>query len=228
MWTRGLADPSCFEPDVQIGDNGDDHFYALVYERLWDTLLPALERVSDTACFVCARQCRQVVPREHTFGCCYSLGRFGSCFWYRPRANSDFAAVVEMEGGGSGVVKPFRVFTCKAYSCNASDLLLPEPKIFPVFHGRRRYLASLGSFSHSIPRNMTVSASPRLKLPPCLFLLTTGLSQVWQSDPDLPRGAVTSFDYCRDEVDTVLRDYRDPTGRILRTQTQMFKRYVRV
>lgn len=54
----------------------------------------------------------------------------------------------------------------------------------------------------------------------------TPTSQAWQSDPDVPGGTVTSFDYSRDEVDTVLRDYRDPTGRILRTQTQMFKRYV--
>lgn len=44
---RGLGHPSCFEPDVQIEVNdGEDHFYALVYERFWDTMLPALERVS--------------------------------------------------------------------------------------------------------------------------------------------------------------------------------------
>ena len=43
---RGLGDPSWFEPDVEIETaTGNDHFYALVYERLWDTMLPALEKV---------------------------------------------------------------------------------------------------------------------------------------------------------------------------------------
>lgn len=47
---RGLGDPSCFEPDVQIDvAAGSDHFYALVYERLWDTMLPALEKVAPSA-----------------------------------------------------------------------------------------------------------------------------------------------------------------------------------
>eukprot|EP00752_Nemacystus_decipiens_P010775 g9584.t1 len=42
---RGLGDPSCFEPDVLFDTaTGSDHFYALVYERLWDTMLPALEK----------------------------------------------------------------------------------------------------------------------------------------------------------------------------------------
>lgn len=41
-----MGDPSCFEPDVEIEmATGSDHFYALVYERLWDTMLPALEKV---------------------------------------------------------------------------------------------------------------------------------------------------------------------------------------
>ncbi|CAM9225803.1 unnamed protein product, partial [Sphacelaria rigidula] len=87
---RGLADPSFFEPDVQIGKSGD-HFYALIYERLWDTMLPALENE-------------------------------------------------------------------------------------------------------------------------------------WENAIDSQRGAVTSFNYSRDEVDTVLANYRDPTGTILRTERQVFKR----
>lgn len=42
---RGLADPSYFEPDVKMGDNSEDRFYALIYERFWDSMLPALEEV---------------------------------------------------------------------------------------------------------------------------------------------------------------------------------------
>eukprot|EP00903_Cladosiphon_okamuranus_P016231 g14974.t1 len=89
---RGLGDPSCFEPDVEIDTaTGTDHFYALVYDRLWDTMLPALEKE-------------------------------------------------------------------------------------------------------------------------------------WETGPPARKGAITSFGYARGEVDTVLRDYRDPTGRVLRTKTQMFRR----
>ncbi|CAM9790079.1 unnamed protein product, partial [Choristocarpus tenellus] len=43
-------------------------------------------------------------------------------------------------------------------------------------------------------------------------------------DPMGVRGAVTSFGYCRDEVDKVLREYQDPSGRIMRTQMQHFRR----
>lgn len=33
---------------MKIGMNKeDDHFYALVYERFWDTMLPALEKVNE-------------------------------------------------------------------------------------------------------------------------------------------------------------------------------------
>lgn len=45
VWERGLGDPSHFEADVQVGEKEDDHFYALIYDKFWDTMLPALERV---------------------------------------------------------------------------------------------------------------------------------------------------------------------------------------
>ncbi|CAM9498728.1 unnamed protein product, partial [Ectocarpus fasciculatus] len=50
------------------------------------------------------------------------------------------------------------------------------------------------------------------------------LEREWETGTAAPRGAVTSFGYSREEVDTVLVDYRDPTGRVLRTKTQMFRR----
>ncbi|CAM9129395.1 unnamed protein product [Ectocarpus sp. 12 AP-2014] len=50
------------------------------------------------------------------------------------------------------------------------------------------------------------------------------LEREWQTGTAAPRGAVTSFGYSREEVDGVLLDYRDPTGRVLRTKTQMFRR----
>lgn len=42
---RGLGDPRFFEPEAQSPDKPEDRFYALIYDRLWDTMLPALERV---------------------------------------------------------------------------------------------------------------------------------------------------------------------------------------
>lgn len=47
-----MGDQSYFEPDVRLETNtGDNFFYALVYERFWDTMLPALERVRNSLAF---------------------------------------------------------------------------------------------------------------------------------------------------------------------------------
>ncbi|CAM9416847.1 unnamed protein product, partial [Discosporangium mesarthrocarpum] len=96
---RGLANPAFFEGDVQIGSNKYDHYYALVYDKFWDEMLPALEKAS------------------------------------RARGTTE-----------------------------------------------------------------------------------------WAEDISGPRGRGTSFDYTREEVDRVLREYRDPAGRVMRTQMQTFRR----
>jgi hypothetical protein len=50
------------------------------------------------------------------------------------------------------------------------------------------------------------------------------LEQMWGENPAGIRGHVTSFGYSREEVDSVLEEFRDPSGRIMRTSVVLFRR----
>jgi hypothetical protein len=56
----------------------------------------------------------------------------------------------------------------------------------------------------------------------CLLIATLTISMYYSllplHDGRYFRGHVTSFAYAREEVETVLKDYRDPTGRVMKTQ----------
>lgn len=52
---QDLAPSSIFEAEVRVGDDKEDQYYALIYERFWDTLLPALEKVKLTPIHTNAR-----------------------------------------------------------------------------------------------------------------------------------------------------------------------------
>lgn len=160
-------------------NEGADHFYALIYEHFWDTMLPALERVSKF---------------YHARGV-HVLGTFGP----------------------NGLLE--------------SHLLLTLSLKFPKQNGRSTRGDRRRNEEVSVTRSKN-HAGRRAKTSlhkTCLHstiapLPISAAAQEWQSGTAAPRGAVTSFGYSREEVDTVLLDYRDPTGRVLRTKTQMFRR----